>query len=215
VKARTAACPNCGATIEFRWSGAVQTICPYCKAVLVRRDLDLATVGTVSDLPPTSSPIQLGTEGRYEKNAFVVVGRIVYAYERGTWNEWHLRTASGTSAWLSDAQGDLAISMPAEGDTPLPAAEELKVGQSYAIDGTLFHVASLTRARYAGVEGELPFESWNREEALFADLDTEGNEDELRFATIDYSDATPAAYVGTYVELEQLSPRNLRRFEGW
>jgi Domain of unknown function (DUF4178) len=215
VTARTAACPNCGATIEFRWSGAVQTVCPFCKAVLVRRDLDLAKVGMVSDLPPTTSPIQLGTEGRYGRDAFVVVGRIVYAYERGGWNEWHLRTTHGTSAWLSDAQGDLAISTPAEGAVTLPAADELKVGQSYALDGTLFRVASLTRARYAGVEGELPFESWDRSEAFFADLDTEGNGDELRFATIDYSDATPVAYVGTYVELDQLAPRNLRRFEGW
>jgi hypothetical protein len=215
VTARTAACPNCGATIEFRWSGAVQTICPYCKAVLVRRDLDLEKVGVVSDLPPTTSPIQLGTEGRFEGDAFVVVGRIVYRYERGGWNEWHLRTMRGASAWLSDAQGDLAISTPARESAALPAADALKVGQSYSIDGTRFRVASLTRARYAGVEGELPFTTWDRSESLFADLDTEGSGDQLRFATIDYSDDTPVAYVGTYVELEQLAARNLRRFEGW
>jgi len=214
VTARTAACPNCGATIEFRWSGAVQTICPYCKAVLVRRDVDLEKVGMVSDLPPTASPIQLGTEGRFDGDAFVVVGRIVYQYERGDWNEWYLRTMRGTSAWLSDAQGDLAISTPAR-DTELPPADTLAVGQSYTIDGTLFRVASITRARYAGVEGELPFESWDRSEAVFADLDTAGGGDELRFATIDYSDDTPVAYVGSYVELEQLAARNLRRFEGW
>ncbi|MEO6527076.1 MAG: DUF4178 domain-containing protein [Gemmatimonadaceae bacterium] len=210
---RSAACPNCGATIEFRWSSAVQTVCPYCKAVLVRRDLDLTKVGTVSDLPPTSSPIQLGTEGRFGPDGFVVVGRIIYAYERGGWNEWHLRTTGGISAWLSDAQGELAVSTPAKSAAELPTAESLRVGQSYAIDGLLFTVASLTRARYAGVEGELPFESWNRSDALFADLDGEG--DEPRFATLDYSDDAPVAYVGTYVELEQLSPRNLRRFEGW
>ena len=146
VTARTAACPNCGATIEFRWSGAVQTICPYCKAVLVRRDLDLEKVGMVSDLPPTASPIQLGTEGKFDGDAFVVVGRIVYAYERGGWNEWHLRTMRGTSAWLSDAQGDLAISKPARGVAPLPAADAIGVGQSYTIDDIRFRVASITRA---------------------------------------------------------------------
>ena len=169
----------------------------------------------VSDLPPTASPIQLGTEGNFEGDAFVVVGRIVYRYERGGWNEWHLRTMRGASAWLSDAQGDLAISTPARNSAALPAADALQVGQTYSIDGTRFRVASLTRARYAGVEGELPFESWDKSEALFADLDTEGTGDQLRFATIDYSDDTPVAYVGTYVELEQLAARNLRRFEGW
>lgn len=215
MSARSAACPNCGATIEFRWSAAVQTICPYCRAVLVRRDLDLEKVGMVSDLPPTSSPIQLGTEGRFGKETFVVVGRIIYSYERGGWNEWHLRTMSGSSAWLSDAQGELAISAPAKSPGELPVADELEVGQSFSIDGALFSVASLTRARYAGVEGELPFESWDRTEALFADLDSEGNQSEPRFATIDYSDETPVAYVGTYVDLEQLAPRNLRQFEGW
>ena len=215
MTARTAACPNCGATIEFRWSGAVQTICPYCKAVLVRRDLDLEKVGMVSDLPPTASPIQLGTEGKFEGDAFVVVGRIVYQYERGGWNEWHLRTMRGESAWLSDAQGDLAISRPARKPSALPAASDLKVGQSYVLDDTRFRVASLTRARYAGVEGELPFESWDRSDALFADLDADGSGGQLRFATIDYSDETPVAYVGTYVELEQLDASNLRRFDGW
>jgi hypothetical protein len=215
VTARSASCPNCGATIEFRWSGAVQTICPYCKAVLVRRDVDLEKVGMVSDLPPTSSPIQLGTEGRWQKDGFVVVGRIVYRYERGGWNEWYLRTTSGADAWLSDAQGDLAISTRSAASTELPTANELRVGQSYTLDNTRFRVASLTRAHYAGVEGELPFESWNRDDALFADLDSEGTSDELRFATIDYSDESPVAYVGSYVELEQLAARNLRRIEGW
>jgi hypothetical protein len=215
VTARTAACPNCGATIEFRWSSAVQTVCPYCKAVLVRRDLDLEKVGLVSDLPPTSSPIQLGTEGRWQNDGFVVVGRIVYRYDRGGWNEWYLRTMRRGDAWLSDAQGDIAISARAGSAAALPAPDRLEVGQSYVIDGTRFRVASLTRARYAGVEGELPFTTWDRDESLFADLDGDGSGNSLRFATIDYSDDTPVAYVGTYVELDQLAPKNLRRIEGW
>ena len=119
------------------------------------------------------------------------------------------------SAWLSDAQGDLAISRPARGSTPLPPADAIAVGQPHTIDGIHFRVASITRARYAGVEGELPFQTWDRSEAVFADLNSSGRDEQLRFATIDYSDETPVAYVGTYVELEQLAARNLRRFEGW
>ena len=215
MTARSASCPNCGATIEFRWSSAVQTVCPYCKAVLVRRDVDLEKVGMVSDLPPTSSPIQLGTEGRWQEDGFVVVGRIVYRFERGGWNEWYLRTMRGGDAWLSDAQGDIAISSPAKEPGLLPAADYLRVGQWYVIDDTRFRVASITRARYAGVEGELPFTTWDRSDSLFADLDSDDGGDNPRFATIDYSDDSPVAYVGTYVELDQLAPKNLRRFEGW
>ncbi len=212
--AQAANCPNCGAAIQFRWSGAVQTTCPYCRAILVRRDIDLQAVGAISGIPESTSPIQLGTEGRHGKLPFVVVGRILYEYDRGRWSEWYLRGTSGESAWLSDAQGDYAVTTRVE-QPGLPPAEHLKVGQSYAITGTLFTVASLTHARYAGVEGELPFESWSRNEALFADLDTDGDRDAGRFATIDYSDDVPAVYVGEYVSLDELSLRNMRALDGW
>jgi hypothetical protein len=211
---KIANCPNCGATIRFRWSGAVQTTCPYCHAILVRRDVDLEKVGVESTLPESSSPIQLGTEGRYGKLAFTVVGRIVYEHDRGRWSEWYLRTVDGESAWLSDAQGDYAVTTRAR-QTELPAAEHLEVGQSYAIDGTLFTVSSLTHAKYAGVEGELPFEYWDRGVELFVDLDTDGTIEPARIATLDYSDDVPVAYVGSYVTLDELALRNMRTIEGW
>ena len=56
---RNAICPNCGAEIRFRWSGAVQTTCDYCKSILVRNDLNLALVGKAADLPIDISPIQI------------------------------------------------------------------------------------------------------------------------------------------------------------
>jgi hypothetical protein len=214
MTAKSANCPNCGAAIQFRWAGAVQTTCPYCRAILVRRDVDLEAVGTVSGVPESSSPIQLGTEGRHGTLAFVVVGRILYAYERGRWSEWYLRSTDGGSAWLSDAQGDYAITSRSE-QADLPSASHLKVGQSYAIDGTLFTVSTLTQAHYDGVEGELPFEYWDKSDVLFADLDTDGAASPTRIATIDYSESPPVAYVGSYVTLDELALRNMRAIEGW
>ena len=103
-------CPNCGAKIVFRWSSSVQTVCEYCKSILVRTDVDLKKVGQVADLPPDSSPIQINSEGRYGNKAFVVVGRILYEYDQGGWNEWHAMMNDGTSAWLSDGQSEYAVS---------------------------------------------------------------------------------------------------------
>src|SRR5207244_4713413 len=85
-----ATCPNCGARVEFRWSSAVQTVCPFCRSILVRQDVDLTKVGTVADLPPSSSPIQLVTAGRYHQKEFEVVGRIVYKWEQVGWNDLHV-----------------------------------------------------------------------------------------------------------------------------
>ena len=33
--------------------------------------------------------IQIGTEGEWVDQRFVVVGRIAYGWARGKWNEWH------------------------------------------------------------------------------------------------------------------------------
>ncbi len=203
-------CPNCGAPVRFRWSSAVQTTCEFCRSILVRRDVNLERVGVVADLPPDSSPIQLGTEGIHRNKAFVVVGRILYEYERGGWNEWHVVFNDGGSGWLSDAQAEYAVSFLAP-HQDLPPAGQIRPGQQLLLNGVLHEVTVLTRARYRGVEGELPFEYWDKTETLFADLRTR----DARFATIDYSEAEPLLFLGEAVSFDDLRLKNLRQFEGW
>lgn len=207
----TAACPNCNAPLTFRWSSAVQTTCAHCRTVVVRHDVDWRAIGEVSDLPVDSSPIQLGVEGRVDGRAFTVVGRIVYAYAEGGWNEWHLVFSDGTSGWLSDAQAEYAVSWPAAPATPLPKAESLRVGLRLAHQGRDLVVATITRARYEGVEGELPFEYWGRGPMVFADL----RNDVGGMATIDYSEQPPLFFVGRFVTYDELGLRGVRAFPGW
>jgi hypothetical protein len=204
-------CPNCSAPIQFRWSSAVQTVCERCRSVVVRHDVDLEAIGEVSDLPPDSSPIQQGTEGRFDDRPFTVIGRIVYEHAGGGWNEWHLAFADGSSGWLADAQAEYAVSTLVTPPHALPAAKELTVGYEYSWRGHALQVTTLTRARYKGVEGELPFEYWGKEEVLFADL--RGHDS--TFATIDYSDSAPLLFVGRFVEYDDLSLRHMRTFDGW
>ncbi len=208
---RVGNCPNCGAPVEFVWSSSIQTVCPFCKSILVRTDVDLKKVGQVADLPPDSSPIQIATEGAYRHKPFRVIGRIIYEYEQGTWNEWHVIFSDSTSGWLSDAQSDYAVSTLCANPGRLPAADAVRLGQTYSWAGTSFEVTCLTRARYRGVEGELPFEYWDKDEALFADLESSTG----RFATIDFSDAQPVLYLGESVAFADLQLKNLKRFEGW
>lgn len=202
-------CPNCSAPVRFRWSSAVQTTCDACRSVVVRHDVDLETVGEVADLPPDSSPIQIGTEGTLDGRRFTVIGRIVYEYDDGGWNEWHLAYADGTSGWLSDAQLELAVSSLVAPPRPLPAATAIKLGLEYAWDSRPLAVTTLTTARYKGVEGELPFEYWGKEDVLFADL--RGHD--TTFGTIDYSDDEPLLFIGRFVTFDELQLGNLRTFE--
>jgi hypothetical protein len=207
----TANCPNCGAQIRFLWSRAIQTTCEFCRSILVRKDVNLEKVGKVADLPPDASPIQIGTEGQFRNKAFLVVGRILYEYEQGGWNEWHVVFNDGGSAWLSDAQAQYAVSVLAQAPTPLPSAGQVGRGMVFNWHGRSFEVTVVTRANYAGVQGELPFQYWDKSVVLFADLRTS----DARFATIDYSEDPALLFLGESVEFEDLKLKNLRSFEGW
>ena len=203
-------CPNCGAPVHLQWSGTVQTTCPFCRSILVRRDVNLEKVGVVADLPPDPSPIQIATEGIYNNKSFTVVGRILYEWEQGGWNEWHCVYSDGTSGWLSDAQAEYFVSFPAA-PRILPAVNALTPGQAFEWDGGRYEVTVITKAHYRGVEGELPFEYWDKHEALFADLRSY----DARFATLDYSQNPAALYLGAAVDFDALKLKNLRQFEGW
>jgi hypothetical protein len=208
---RTAPCPNCGATIRFRYAQAVQTTCAYCRSVLVRHDLALERVGSVGALPALASPIQLGTTGRWRNRSFEVVGRLCYGWARGRWSEWHCLLGDGESAWLSDAQLEYAMTRALTPAAPLPPAARLDVGQAFRWNDAEFTVQALTEAHYEGTEGDLPFVYWDKATCWFVDL---GN-DEGKLATIDYSETPPLLFVGEYVPFAELSLGNLREFEEW
>ncbi|BCS31794.1 hypothetical protein TBR22_A09980 [Luteitalea sp. TBR-22] len=195
--------------MRYRWSSAVQTTCESCRSVIVRHDVDIETIGEIADLPPDASPIQLGTQGSLDGQAFTVVGRIVYEYEQGRWNEWHLVYDNGTSGWLSDAQLEFAVSSVVTPDQPLPPLDRVTVGVDYTWNGRPLKVTTMTVAHYKGVEGELPFEYWGKDDVSFVDL--RGHD--ATFGTIDYSDDAPLLFIGRLVAFEELNLRNLRTFD--
>lgn len=202
----TTQCPSCGASVSFRWAGAVQTTCGYCDSILVRHGTDLERVGKVSEPPPITSPVQLGTEGSYRGRSFTVVGRIAYGYERGGWSEWHLIFADGRSGWLSDALLEYEISFLVEDPGPLPSEDRVEPGLRIELGGDVYEVTDTTPARYLGTEGELPWEYHDRGYLTFADLRTA----EGKSATLDYSEDPPLAFAGEYVSFDSLRLRNVR-----
>jgi hypothetical protein len=204
-------CPQCGAKIEFRWTGALQTTCEFCQSILIRGDIDLQKVGEVADIPVDASPIQINTEGIWNNKPFTVVGRIIYEHDLGVWNEWHLLFSDNTSGWLSDAQLEWAITF--QHNQTMSASEQYRVsvGQRFNWNGVDYEVTSRTMAKYRGVEGQLPFVYWNKDQVQFIDLRTQG----MEFATLDFSEDPGLIFLGRFVDFEQLQLKNLKQFEGW
>ena len=73
---------------------------------------------------------------RLQNKSFVVIGRIIYEYEQGGWNEWHIVYNDGSSGWLSDAQLEYDLSWSSRRlRTPLPAPIKSEQGQTFQWNG--------------------------------------------------------------------------------
>ena len=128
-------CPACGAMVPFRTSINLMAVCPFCRSLVQRKDLDLEKLGESAQLQPDGSPLQVGTGGTYRGASFEVVGRMQLKTPHGFWNEWSLMFADGRQGWLGEAQGAYAVSFRTEYN--VPAFGDLKFLAKVAIQGKI------------------------------------------------------------------------------
>jgi ribosomal protein L37AE/L43A len=206
-RAYKAACPSCGAPVELRSAASASAVCSFCRSTLVRDGEALKRIGVTSELFDDHSALQLGAAGRYQGEAFTLVGRLQYGYEGGTWNEWHALFDNARSGWLSEDNGAYVFSFDAPPDASPPAAESLRAGERVLLAGRAWDIASVTNARLIAAEGELPFAPRLQGEFTVADARNQRGE----VATLDY--ATPGVVhlsIGQGVPLSDLALTGLR-----
>jgi hypothetical protein len=208
-RAYRAACPNCGAPVEFASAASASAVCSFCRSTLVRDGDALRRIGVSAELFDDHSPLQLGAGGRHQGAAFTLVGRLQYGYADGTWNEWHALFDSGKSGWLSEDNGAyvVAFDLPLQG--PAPRADELVAGERRLVHGAAWNVASVTRARLIAAQGELPRPP-RLDGAEFTVADLRNERDEV--GTLDYGDPSGAVQwsIGRAVRLADLAMSGLR-----
>jgi hypothetical protein len=202
-------CPSCGAMVPFRSSISLLAVCPYCRALSQRKDLDLEKLGVSAQLQPDGTPLQVGSRGAFKGDAFEAIGRVQLKTPAGFWNEWFLAFADGRQGWLGEAQGTYAVSFALK--TAAPARKDLTLGASVALGDRAYEVREVVEASYLAAEGELPFRPPLGETAPSADLISPGG----WFATIDYSEEPPAVFAGQYQDFDALKLENLKAIEGW
>ncbi len=201
-RAYRAACPNCGAPVEFRSAASAFAVCSFCKSTVVREGDALRKIGESAELFDDHSPLQLGTAGSYQGAAFTLVGRLQYRYAEGTWNEWHALFDSGRSGWLSEDNGRYVIAFDAPPAGALPAAASLRVGAPVQAGGQAWSVASVTSATLLAAQGEFPRPPHGAGSFTIADLrNTRGEVGTLDYSTPD----APAWSIGRSVALSELA----------
>jgi hypothetical protein len=189
--------------VTFALGTSMLKVCEHCGVALVRKGADLASYGRVAEIIPTESKLVLGARGRYAgAPPFTLVGRLQLDYGEGTWDEWLMAFEGGSSAWLSEAQGHLYY-LGEVAEPPLPPFSALRVGETIDLGppGT-FVVSEVRTAKFAAVQGELPFSLPPGSALHYADLSGPGGE----LGTIDYGSgsAAEALYVGREVTLEEM-----------
>ena len=205
-----AACPNCGAPIEFRSAASAFAVCTFCNSTVVREGEALRRIGQSAELFDDHSPLQLGAAGRYQGAAFTLVGRLQYQTEDGLWNEWHaLFDGAGSapkSGWLSEDNGRYVIAFDAPLEGLPPDASALRVGAQVVLGGQAWSVASVVQATLRAALGELPQAPPLGRGFTVSDLRSARGE----VGTLDYSDAAaPRWSVGRSVALAELAMTGL------
>jgi len=210
-RAYRAACPNCGAPVEFASAASASAVCGFCRSTLLREGDALRRIGVSAELFDDHSPLQLGASGSYQGLAFTLVGRLQYGYAEGSWNEWHALFDGGRSGWLSEDNGAYVFAFDAAWPGDAPAAAEavlqLPVGRPLFVDGRAWTLASVVRAHLIAAEGELPAPPRLQGEFVLAEL--RSTQDEV--GSLDYGDAAqPGWSIGRAVRLAELQMSGLR-----
>lgn len=207
----SATCPSCGASVTFVSAQSLLAVCGYCRATLIRRDLDVEQVGTMAALLEDVTPLRLGAEGVWRGTHFAVVGRLQVRWDGGRWNEWYCVFDDGRGGWLGEAAGEFSVSFETTVAEPLPAWKSLGPGTRVTLGGVAYEVTDRREAEVIGGEGELPFRVDAGWKTATADL----RAPTTRFATLDYSDEPPRVYIGEVVDVATLGLRGLRELDRW
>lgn len=207
-RAWRAACPNCGAPVEFRSAASTSAVCSFCRSTLARDGETLTRTGEAAELFDDHSPLQLGVTGKLQGVTFTLIGRIQLAYADGTWNEWHALFDNGRSGWLSEDNGAYVLSFDTDLQGPVPTFEALQAGRRVGVGGAAWDVASVALAHVLSAQGELPRPPASSTlEFMVVDLRNALGE----VATLDFSDpAQPAFSVGRSASLSELALQGLR-----
>ncbi len=151
-------CPSCGAGNVVTNPGILMKVCDFCKTAIYWDKESALRAGNKSvDLPP-SSRFKVGATGKIRGNRFTVLGRLVYAHDKGTWSEWFVEMKGGDILWLAEDEGELFLEKPLTLQTPAPSFDQLYPGMEITLNDRTGVVEELGVARCLGGEGQIPFE---------------------------------------------------------
>lgn len=204
-------CPQCGAPVAFPSSIAIFAVCGHCRSSIVRKDFQLETFGTMAELPPDLSPLQIGTTGHFDGNSFTLIGRLRLHWGEGSWTEWCADFGNGRIGWIAEVMGYFAVSFEKDAPEAARLDDTPHVRQRLKLAGDEWTVTDVKKARCIAAEGALPYAVMPGAERTGCDLTGAGGS----FGTLELAGDTRTFYEGHYAQWEELNLSNLRKVPGW
>ncbi|MEL6614591.1 MAG: DUF4178 domain-containing protein, partial [Bacteroidota bacterium] len=102
-------CPTCGAPLRIRNRFVKAVTCEFCQNVALFDGVRLDPTGRTASLAKLNSPLYLDATGSLGNHTFRVLGRLVYEYDGGMWQEWFLDIGGEKRAWLTEDEGAFSL----------------------------------------------------------------------------------------------------------
>ncbi len=180
--------------------------------MVVRKDIGLEAIGTMSDFPPDHSPLQIGARGRCLGRSFQLLGRLRVGWHDGSWSEWYADLGEGRYGWLAEAEG---LFMLSEATLVTPTLNEeiphFQPEQKVKISGAIYTVAGMKSVHAIAGEGELPFVAAPGKEWISYDLSANGAD----FASAEFDHGERRLYIGKSMHPEEITWEGLKPVPGW
>lgn len=126
--------------------------CPSCKSSIFLHDKSVEAIGEFSALSPEPSLLKLRNPIVINSKTYLPLGKIRYAYGRGFWEEWFLKSEDNHEYWLSVDEGDFVLEKKKTIPLPFKSPHVVKVGKRYGA----YLATEIGEGRCVGFEGELP-----------------------------------------------------------
>lgn len=191
--------------------------CPYCQTLILRDGPGVEEIGKVAVLPFDVSPIQLGTTLVDAGRTLSIVGRVRWAWDGGSWNEWLAMADNGGQYWLAEAGYALMLTTewPQALDEPLvrdfAQGKAIARGDAVQVAEQQFFASDLKEVECLGSEGDLPIPTQVGTRMTSVDFRSSSG----AVLSLQRDERGTKAWFGDSWDLLSLSPRNLRQLDGW
>ncbi len=147
-------CPTCGAPLRIKNRFVKAVTCEFCQNVALFDGVRLDPTGRTASLAQLKSPLYLDATGRIGGLSFRVLGRLVYEYDGGTWQEWFIDIGDDRRAWLVEDEGAFSL-LQTRSLSQAPPFAGIRPTDVLSLAGMDVRVDEIGRATIVSAEGQL------------------------------------------------------------